>query len=76
MLNTVLTLRDLRKAKGYTIEEVTMQGGPKMATYAKLDSGAHDIGRADLETFLKICKAFELSPNDMLKQLGIDWKKV
>lgn len=70
----LITLRDIRKAKGLTIEEVTMDGGPKFSAYYKLDAGTADIEEARLRTFLQICKGLNMSPNDLLKNLGIDWK--
>ena len=70
---SVVTLRDIRKAKGLTLEDVSRAGGPKAGSYARVDSGKAEPENMTLKTFVQLCYAFEMSPNELLSAIGYDW---
>lgn len=75
MKSAPVTLRDIRKAKGLTLEDVSRAGGPKAGSYARVDSGKAEPENMTLKTFVQLCYAFEMSPNELLSMLGYDWTK-
>jgi transcriptional regulator with XRE-family HTH domain len=71
----ILTLREIRKAKDMSLDDVSRAGGPKMTTYAKLDSGKASLDNMALDTFIRICYAYQMDPNTLLTTLGINWQE-
>jgi DNA-binding Xre family transcriptional regulator len=73
---SVVTLRDIRKAKGMSIDDVSRAGGPKSATYTKIDTGKADVENITVKSLLQICYVFDMTPNELLTTLGLDWRKL
>lgn len=71
----ILTLRDIRKAKGLTLEEVSRAGGPKAGSYSKIDSGKADPENMALKTLLQLCYAYQMDPNTLLSSIGLNWQE-
>lgn len=71
----IVTLRDIRKAKGLTLEDVSRAGGPKAGSYSKIDSGKAEPENMTLKTFIQLCYAFQMPPEELLSSIGIDWKE-
>ena len=72
---SVVTLRDIRKAKDMTLEDVSRAGGPKAGSYSKIDSGKADPENMALKTLLQLCYAYQMDPNTLLTTIGLDWKE-
>lgn len=68
------TIREIRRSLGYTMEDVTILGGPKFSAYAKIDAGTAKPENITVESFVKICKVFEMEPTELLTTLGL-WQK-
>lgn len=75
MKSAPVTLRDIRKAKGMTLEDVSRAGGPKAGSYARVDSGKAEPENMTLKTFVQLCYALEMSPEELLTAIGINWKE-
>ena len=69
----IVTLRDIRKAKGLTLEDITRSGGPKISTYAKIESGKSTVDNMTVKSLCQLCLVFDMDPNTLLNTLGIDW---
>lgn len=72
---SVVTLREIRKAKGLTLEDITCSGGPKISTYAKIESGKSTVDNMTVKSLCQLCLVFDMDPNTLLNTLGIDWTK-
>ena len=71
----ILTLRDIRKAKDMTLEDITRSGGPKISTYAKIESGKSTVDNMTVKSLCQLCLVFQMDPNTLLTTLGINWQE-
>ena len=71
----ILTLRDIRKAKDMTLEDISRAGGPKAGSYARVDSGKADPENMTLKTFMQLCYAFQMTPEELLTAIGLNWQE-
>ena len=58
-------LYNIRKKEGFTQSEVAERAGLSDRTYADIERGSVNMR---IETILKICKALNISPNDVLTE--------
>ena len=67
-------LRKIRKANNLTQEEVAQQIGVDTKYISQIECG---VAKGTISTMLKFCKAYNVTPNDILctfiKDLGLDY---
>jgi transcriptional regulator with XRE-family HTH domain len=61
-----LKIRQLRTAKGWTLEQAEDQGYTSWRHLQQIESGNKNI---TLETILRICKLFKVTPSELLKDI-------
>jgi transcriptional regulator with XRE-family HTH domain len=71
----IVTLREIRKAKDMTLEDVSRAGGPKAGSYARVDSGKAEPENMTVKTLMQLCYAFQMTPEELLTTIGLDWKE-
>lgn len=61
-------LGDLRRAAGFSQQELSEKSGVKLTTLQKLESGANDIMGAKVGTVLALARALETTVEDLVDQ--------
>jgi transcriptional regulator with XRE-family HTH domain len=60
-------VRELRKAKGWTQEDLAGHSGLAVVQISRIERGVREVR---LTTILRLLKALEAEPNDMLAEIG------